>query len=168
MKELLVISGKGGTGKTSITAAFAALAGDAVLVDCDVDAADLHLILDPADSRPRVFVGGKVAAIDRAACTACGRCADACRFEAVTVDEASDGPCIHAGAGVSDSRPESGPAIARPTAKHSDRLDFRRIQILENHEVFEIPERHRACSRRIKPAQEDGPLSPFHVESVFG
>jgi len=89
VKELLIISGKGGTGKTSVTAAFAALAGDAVLVDCDVDAADLHLILDPSDSRPRVFIGGKVAAIDRAACVACGRCADACRFEAIVVDESS-------------------------------------------------------------------------------
>jgi MinD superfamily P-loop ATPase len=83
VKELLVISGKGGTGKTSVTASFAALAQDAVLVDCDVDAADLHLILDPAESRPRVFIGGKVAAIDRDACTGCGLCAEACRFEAV-------------------------------------------------------------------------------------
>jgi MinD superfamily P-loop ATPase len=86
VKELLVISGKGGTGKTSVTAAFAALAADVVLVDCDVDAADLHLILGPTDSRPRVFVGGKVAGIDHSACTACGRCVEACRFEAITVD----------------------------------------------------------------------------------
>lgn len=86
MKELLIISGKGGTGKTSVTAAFAALAGEAVLVDCDVDAADLHLILDPADSRPRVFIGGKVAAIDREACTGCARCADVCRFDAIVLD----------------------------------------------------------------------------------
>lgn len=89
MKEFLIISGKGGTGKTSVTAAFAALAGDAVLVDCDVDAADLHLILAPSDSRRRVFIGGKTASIDSAACVACGRCADACRFEAITFDGSS-------------------------------------------------------------------------------
>jgi MinD superfamily P-loop ATPase len=89
VKELVVISGKGGTGKTSVTAAFAALAGDAVLVDCDVDAADLHLVLDPSRSRPRVFIGGKVAEIDRDACIACGRCADFCRFEAIAVDDSS-------------------------------------------------------------------------------
>lgn len=85
MKELVVLSGKGGTGKTSLTASFAALAGDAVLADCDVDAADLHLVLDPSDSHPRVFIGGKVAEIDPEACTACGRCADACRFDAITI-----------------------------------------------------------------------------------
>jgi MinD superfamily P-loop ATPase len=87
VKELVVISGKGGTGKTSVIAAFAALAGESVLVDCDVDAADLHLILDPADSRPRVFIGGKVASIDRDACTGCGRCAEACRFEAIVLHD---------------------------------------------------------------------------------
>ncbi len=89
MKELVVISGKGGTGKTSVTAAFAALAGRAVLVDCDVDAADLHLILDPSATRARPFTGEKVAVLDEDACVACGRCADACRFGAITVDESA-------------------------------------------------------------------------------
>jgi MinD superfamily P-loop ATPase len=89
VKELLIISGKGGTGKTSLTAALAALAGRAVLADCDVDAADLHLVLAPSESRPRVFIGGKVAEIDEGACVACGRCADACRFDAITVDESA-------------------------------------------------------------------------------
>jgi MinD superfamily P-loop ATPase len=86
VKELVVISGKGGTGKTSVTASFAALAGRAVLADCDVDAADLHLVLDPSDSRARTFFGGKIATIDRGMCDACGRCADACRFDAITIE----------------------------------------------------------------------------------
>jgi len=83
MRELVVVSGKGGTGKTSVTASFAALAGAVVLADCDVDAPDLHLILGPTDTRSRPFVGGKVAVLDEAACTGCGRCADACRFGAI-------------------------------------------------------------------------------------
>jgi MinD superfamily P-loop ATPase len=87
MKELLILSGKGGTGKTSVTAAFAALAGEAVLADCDVDAADLHLVLDPSASRPRVFIGGKIAAIDSVACVACGRCVEVCRFDAIALRE---------------------------------------------------------------------------------
>lgn len=85
MKELVVISGKGGTGKTSVTASFAALAGPVVLADCDVDAPDLHLVLSPTETRSRPFVGGKVAVLDEAACTGCGRCADACRFGAITL-----------------------------------------------------------------------------------
>ena len=63
MKELVVISGKGGTGKTSIVAAFAALAERAVLADCDVDAADLHLLLEPDVQRAEEFSGGKQASI---------------------------------------------------------------------------------------------------------
>ena len=86
MKELAIISGKGGTGKTSITACFAALVEGAVLADCDVDAADLHLVLDPTDTRARPFVGGKVAVLDASACTACGACAEACRFGAIVAD----------------------------------------------------------------------------------
>jgi MinD superfamily P-loop ATPase len=82
-RELVVISGKGGTGKTSVVAAFAHLAGGAVLADCDVDAADLHLVLrpDPIDEHP--FSGRNQAVIDPEACTACGRCAEVCRFAAV-------------------------------------------------------------------------------------
>ena len=81
--ELVVISGKGGTGKTSVVAAFAALAGGAVLADCDVDAADLHLVLDSAAGRKHPFSGRQQAVIDAATCTACGRCAEVCRFAAV-------------------------------------------------------------------------------------
>jgi len=84
IKELVVISGKGGTGKTSIIAAFAALAKNKVLCDADVDAADLHLIMDPKDSQQRDFQGGNRAIIDHDKCTECGVCANLCRWEAIS------------------------------------------------------------------------------------
>ena len=83
MKELVVISGKGGTGKTSIVASFASLAEKAVLADCDVDAADLHLILEPRILRRKEFSGGSRARIIAEKCTACGKCRQICRFDAV-------------------------------------------------------------------------------------
>lgn len=86
MKELVVISGKGGTGKTSLVASFAALAKNAVLADCDVDAADLHLILAPEIKHQETFIGGKIARIDQELCTACGRCREVCRYDAITPD----------------------------------------------------------------------------------
>ncbi|MEJ2704733.1 MAG: ATP-binding protein [Sedimentisphaerales bacterium] len=83
MRELVVISGKGGTGKTSIVAAFAALAKNAVLADCDVDAADLHLVLEPKVKQTHDFSGGKQASIITEKCTGCGKCQDMCRFDAI-------------------------------------------------------------------------------------
>ncbi len=83
MKELVVISGKGGTGKTSLTASFAALAPHVVLADCDVDAADLHLILAPEIRRREDFRSGHRASIRVDACIGCDRCAALCRFEAI-------------------------------------------------------------------------------------
>ena len=83
MREIVVISGKGGTGKTSIVAAIAALAGEVVTADCDVDAADLHLLLDPKVLRKETFSGGKRASIDPVLCTGCGKCEELCRFGAV-------------------------------------------------------------------------------------
>ena len=83
MKEVVVISGKGGTGKTSIVASFAALAKNKVLVDCDVDAADLHLMLHPVNQQKHEFRGGKVAVIDKEKCTQCGLCENICRFDAI-------------------------------------------------------------------------------------
>jgi len=83
MKELVVISGKGGTGKTSLVASFAALAEEKVLADCDVDAADLHLVLEPKTLHRENFCGGKTARILSDKCTACGRCQEVCRFDAV-------------------------------------------------------------------------------------
>jgi len=91
MKELVVISGKGGTGKTSIAAAFAALTRDAVLADCDVDAADLHIVLSPNVRQTSDFSGGKQAAIDPDKCIGCGRCAAMCRFEAIHLDGPGNG-----------------------------------------------------------------------------
>ncbi len=83
MKELVILSGKGGTGKTTITAAFASLAENMVLCDCDVDAADLHLILKPDFNTTSDFKGGNEAVIDQDKCTECGRCIEVCRFDAV-------------------------------------------------------------------------------------
>ena len=84
MPEIIVISGKGGTGKTSLTAAFAHLAADAVICDLDVDAPDLHLILQPENEVREDFFSGHEAVIDLAACNGCGVCAEVCRFGAVT------------------------------------------------------------------------------------
>jgi len=86
MKEIVVISGKGGTGKTTITGAFAALAPKPVVADCDVDAADLHLILSPSIRERESFSGGKLARIKTDDCTACGKCKELCRFDAVFFD----------------------------------------------------------------------------------
>ena len=83
MKELVVLSGKGGTGKTSIVGSFAAVAQSKVLADCDVDAADLHLLLQPVIQQKHEFWSGQVAFIDEAKCTQCGLCQDVCRFEAI-------------------------------------------------------------------------------------
>jgi len=88
-KELVVISGKGGTGKTSIVASFTALAKDAAISDCDVDAADLHLILNPHIRERGDFSGGVKVEIDQDKCTGCGKCENACQFSAIrkeTVD----------------------------------------------------------------------------------
>jgi len=86
MKEIVVISGKGGTGKTSLVASFAALAKGAVFADCDVDAADLHLILSPDIKQCNGFRSGHTALIRQADCIHCGACLKHCRFEAVKVN----------------------------------------------------------------------------------
>lgn len=92
MKELVVISGKGGTGKTSIVAPFAALAKNrAVLADTDVDAADLHLVVEPRVLRRENFVGGSKARIKPGHCTACGKCEELCRFDAIYYDGPGNG-----------------------------------------------------------------------------
>jgi len=90
-RELVVISGKGGTGKTSIVASFAALAEKTVLADCDVDAADLHLILDPTTVKREKFSGGLRARIKSGHCTACGKCEEICRFDAIYFDGPGNG-----------------------------------------------------------------------------
>lgn len=84
MKQLTVISGKGGTGKTSITASLAVLAKKVVVADCDVDAPDLHMLLHPQIIEKHPFKGSKLAAIDMPKCTKCGLCRKTCRFDAIS------------------------------------------------------------------------------------
>lgn len=88
MKEIVVISGKGGTGKTSLVASFAILAKKTVIADCDVDAADLHLVLTPDVKAEHDFLSGYEAFIEQDVCTACGACLNLCRFGAI--DEMRD------------------------------------------------------------------------------
>ena len=84
MKEIVVISGKGGTGKTSLTASFSVLGGqDLVVADCDVDAADMHLLLEPDQKSAEDFFSGELALIDQDKCIACGKCSEICRFNAI-------------------------------------------------------------------------------------
>jgi MinD superfamily P-loop ATPase len=86
MRELVIVSGKGGTGKTSVTASLAALADQPVICDCDVDAADLHLILEPKIRENHDFRSGHEAVIRESDCIGCGICQDVCRFGAVIDD----------------------------------------------------------------------------------
>ena len=86
MRELVIVSGKGGTGKTSVTASLAALADHPVICDCDVDAADLHLILEPKIRENHDFLSGHEAVIRESDCIGCGICQDVCRFGAVIDD----------------------------------------------------------------------------------
>ena len=86
MKELVIISGKGGTGKTSLVGAFASLAKNKVLCDADVDAADLHLLMEPQVGEHHDFQGGNTAVINPDLCTECGLCRDLCRWDAISED----------------------------------------------------------------------------------
>jgi MinD superfamily P-loop ATPase len=90
MKQVVIISGKGGTGKTVLTASFAALAPEAVIADCDVDAANLHLLLDSKVLETHPFSGGRKARLDAGLCTRCGACDDVCRFGALERDEGGE------------------------------------------------------------------------------
>jgi len=86
MKQIVVISGKGGTGKTILTASFAALAKNKVMADCDVDAADLHLLPAPDIKERQMFKSGHTAVIDKNICIECGKCRELCRFDAISED----------------------------------------------------------------------------------
>ncbi|MBT8406252.1 MAG: ATP-binding protein [Deltaproteobacteria bacterium] len=102
MKEVVIISGKGGTGKTSIAGCFAALARNKVLADADVDAADLFILLEPSMQSRESFRGGHTALIDMDACVECGECLELCRYDAISQDYVVDkvdcegcGVCAH-------------------------------------------------------------------------
>ncbi|MGB9735492.1 MAG: ATP-binding protein [bacterium] len=102
MKQIVVVSGKGGTGKTVLTSSLAALVKNKVLVDCDVDAADLHLMVHPIIKEKHEFKGGKIAVINKDICTECGMCLDVCRFDAIDTNFVVDrlscegcGVCSH-------------------------------------------------------------------------
>jgi MinD superfamily P-loop ATPase len=87
MTEIAILSGKGGTGKSGISAALANLASKVVVADCDVDAANLHLILNLQNYLEEVYVSGQKARIDQEKCTNCGLCMDYCRFDAIKITE---------------------------------------------------------------------------------
>ncbi len=102
MKEIVIISGKGGTGKTTITAAFASLVERKIMADCDVDAADLHLILNPEIQYQEDFYSGHTAVIREKDCTQCGKCIEVCQFDAISPEFVVDpvacegcGVCVH-------------------------------------------------------------------------
>jgi len=99
LKQIAVVSGKGGTGKTTITASFAALAHDIVIADCDVDAPDLHLLLHPQIIETQEFKGSKLAVIGKTKCVECGLCRESCRFDAIDKDFQVD-PFLCEGCGV--------------------------------------------------------------------
>jgi len=84
MKQITILSGKGGTGKTTITACFAALSSNSVFADCDVDASNLHLLLNPRVKETVEFKGLKLAEIDPSKCIECGRCMELCKFNAIS------------------------------------------------------------------------------------
>lgn len=115
IRELVIVSGKGGTGKTSVTAAFASLAQNRILCDADVDAADLHLLMAPIVQRKTDFMGGSLAQIRKVDCVECDKCRELCRFEAIGEDYVVD-PIDCEGCGVCvDFCPEN--AIAFPIQK---------------------------------------------------
>ena len=111
MKEVIVLSGKGGTGKTSIVGSFAALAKSKVMADCDVDAADLHLLLQPMVREEHEFWSGQVATIDGEKCTGCGLCEEMCRFDAIQDFEVNAISCDNLGYAA---------ATPPPPPEHSD------------------------------------------------
>ncbi|MFO7752911.1 MAG: ATP-binding protein [Desulfobacteraceae bacterium] len=100
MKELVILSGKGGTGKTSLTAAFAFFSKSMVLCDADVDAADLHLLMEPEVKEKHDFQGGNEAVINPDKCTECGLCMELCRFGAISEDPYKVDPMECEGCGV--------------------------------------------------------------------
>ena len=120
-KEVVVISGKGGAGKTSICASLVALSNESVIADCDVDAADLYLVLDPEDKGAWPHTGGFQARVRREDCTGCGECEQLCRFSAISVQDgvAKVNPLSCEGCGVcADHCPEKAIDLWHPVFGH--------------------------------------------------
>jgi MinD superfamily P-loop ATPase len=103
MKQLCIVSGKGGTGKTSIAASFASLMDNAVIADCDVDAPDLHLILRPKIKERKEFFGSKSAFVNKDGCIRCGICEERCRFGAIDLEDLEVNPILCEGCGVCEA-----------------------------------------------------------------
>lgn len=95
MREITIISGKGGTGKTSLTAAFASLASNHIVCDLDVDAADLHILLNPQYISQEEFISGNEAVINLDKCIRCGKCSTLCKFDAIHKSKELKGPVIN-------------------------------------------------------------------------
>ena len=93
LKQVTIVSGKGGTGKTTTVASFAALGSNKVIADCDVDASNLYLLMHPDDTAEGGFLGAKIAVRDWDKCTRCGMCETHCRFDAITVDDFDELAC---------------------------------------------------------------------------
>lgn len=91
--ELVILSGKGGTGKTTIATAISELAKDVVKVDCDVDAPNLYLFYNGEDIKKKDFCGGKIAEINEELCSSCGKCEKVCRFDAISNNKISAYSC---------------------------------------------------------------------------
>ncbi len=95
MKELVIISGKGGSGKTTVSASFASLAKNSVISDCDVDAPNMHILMKPEKTRTHDFHSGLLAEIDQNKCTFCGLCYEHCRFDAIDKSTDKSGKTIY-------------------------------------------------------------------------
>ena len=120
MREIIILSGKGGTGKTSLTGALAQLADHAIICDLDVDAPDLHLLLNPDRKRREAFFAGHEAVIAAELCSGCGTCASLCQFGAVRQGEDfQHRPLAVRGLqGLRQFLPGSGHTISRTTLRH--------------------------------------------------
>lgn len=84
VNEIAVISGKGGTGKTTVCVALGSIARNVVMADCDVDAPDVHILLNPSINSKKDFIASKIAVINPDVCKECGLCEEKCRFHAIT------------------------------------------------------------------------------------
>ena len=169
MKELVVVSGKGGTGKTSIVASFGVLADGAVLADCDVDASDLHLVLEPTVLREEEFSGGSRARILPDACVGCAKCRQLCRFDAVHCDGRGNdfvgkNGFAYAIDGAASEIRQPGSAVRRRGQAYHLSIGGARILFEDRTDVAYIQIRHRDIhehQRRAQPVRDLQYLAPL-------